>query len=114
MNIRRARLRSLVDEPSRAIVDGFSLVFNLFLEVGRKVETLSRENGNNNARALSQGDAQIAFDNAIIALHDLVGSIEQSPEHTTHLENPALAASCLKLSVSLMNNLQEIQRGEKT
>jgi hypothetical protein len=73
MNICRERLRSLVDEPSRAILDVFPLVFKQFLEVGCKVETLSRENGNNKARALSQGDAQIAFDNAIIALHDLVG-----------------------------------------
>jgi signal transduction histidine kinase len=109
MNKHWKQLRALLDRNDKAILDGFMVTWQRFMEVDQRIQTLSRENGNNEARALSQGDARIAFDIAVTAL----STVDLTINNSSNLENPLLTVERAKLSSRLMNDIFEIQRGEK-
>ena len=79
----------------------------------RRVQILTRENGNNKAQALSQGAARIAFDATVIALDSLMDSVDLAFKQAMNLEAGVLSLDRIKLPIRLMNDLLEIQRGEK-
>ena len=107
------RLRELLEGDSLVFLDGFWLVWEQFLAVDRRVQILTRENGNNKAQALSQGAARIAFDATVIALDSLMDSVDLAFKQAMNLEAGVLSLDRIKLPIRLMNDLLEIQRGEK-
>jgi len=101
MKARREELRELVDDRGKNILDLFSVVWDQFLDVNRQVQELTRENGKNEARTLSQGDARISFDNTLDSLNYLVDRLGLQSAHFR------------ELALLVERNLVSLQRGEK-
>jgi len=113
MNKYWGKLRLLLDRDNKAIMDGFMVTWQQLLAVDRRIQALSKEGGNNKARALSQGDARIAFDLAVTALSRFSKAFDLTVNNLSNLENPSLIIDRVELSRSLMNDLFKTQRGEK-
>jgi signal transduction histidine kinase/CheY-like chemotaxis protein len=107
------KLRLLLDRDNKAIMDGFMVTWQQLLVVDRRIQALSKEGGNSKARALSQGDARIAFDLAVTALSRFSKAVDLTVNNLSNLENPSPIIDRAKLSRSLMNDLFKTQRGEK-
>jgi hypothetical protein len=114
MNKHWKQLRVLLSRKDKTILDGFKVTWRQFIEIDQRIQTLSRENGNNEARALSQGDARIAFDKAVTALSGLEKVVDLTLNNASNLESRPFVVEHRKLFSSLVNYFFRFKGQKKT
>jgi methyl-accepting chemotaxis protein len=113
MTDRRGRLRELIDDDGKVLLDQFSNTWDNYITVNTEVRTLARLNSNKIAAELSKGEARTAFDAASKAIRSLVERSDNALDNANTLESARLAADNIRLAARINRNLVEVQRDEK-
>jgi methyl-accepting chemotaxis protein len=113
MTDRRGRLRNLVDDDGKALLDKFSNLWNDYITVNTEIRELARLNSNKVAAELSSGEARTAFDAASKAIRALVERADSALDNASTLDSARLAADNIRIAARINRNLVEIQRDEK-
>jgi methyl-accepting chemotaxis protein len=113
MTERRIKLRALIDDDGKALLDQFSNLWDEYITINAEVRTLARLNSNKVAGKLSKGEAREAFDAASKEIRSLVELAENALNSSNKLDSVRLSADQIKLSARINRNLVEIHRDEK-
>jgi methyl-accepting chemotaxis protein len=113
MTERRVKLRALLDDGGKTILDQFSNTWDQYITVNAEVRALARLNSNKIAGDLSRGDARVAFDAASEEIRSFVERSENVLSFANTLDSALRAAEMIKISARINRNLVEIQRDEK-
>lgn len=113
MQSKRQQLRDLVDVDGQQKLDAFGEIWSQYQQTNRQVRDLARLNSNSRAKALSQGDARAAFDQAQLAINNMVDRFDEQIENANTTAAIKSLAKKQKLAAKISRNLVEIQRGEK-
>jgi methyl-accepting chemotaxis protein len=113
MTERRVKLRTLIDDDGKVLLDQFSDLWDKYITVNKQVRTLARLNSNKVAGELSKGPARTAFDAASTEIRSLVERADNALDKANTLDSARLAADNIRLSARINRNLVEIQRDEK-
>jgi methyl-accepting chemotaxis protein len=131
MEDKRIALRKLVGAEGKLKLDRFSLEWDEYLKINKKVRELARLNSNVRAMALSSGEARQAFDKAQHAMTKLVQRADENADafakkaddsgegsgssnaQTLVIANLVKTNLQAKLAAQINRNLVELQRGEK-
>lgn len=113
MRVSRDKLRELVDEEGKAILDEFTSLWDQYLEVHDEVVRLGMLNSNVRARELSQGEARLAYEQAEANLLEIVDSNESQISRLNDVRLLKVKAKKGSLATKISKNLVEMQRGEK-
>jgi methyl-accepting chemotaxis protein len=110
---RRAKLRALVDDDGKVLLDQFSNIWDKYITINSEVRSLARLNSNKVAAKLSKGEARTAFDAASKEAQSFVARTGNTLDSANTLDSVRLAADKIRLTTSINRNLVEIQRDEK-
>ncbi|MGK0406063.1 MAG: methyl-accepting chemotaxis protein [Oleispira sp.] len=113
MTDRRVKLRALVDDDGKVLLDQFSNLWDEYITINTEVRTLARLNSNKVAAKLSKGEARTAFDAASKEVRSFVERADNALDSAKTLDSVRLAADKIRLSARINRNLVEIQRDEK-
>jgi methyl-accepting chemotaxis protein len=113
MNDRRIKLRALVDDDGKVLLDQFSNLWDEYITINTEVRTLARLNSNKVAADISKGEARTAFDAASKEVRSFVERADNALDSAKTLDSVRLAADKIRLSARINRNLVEIQRDEK-
>jgi methyl-accepting chemotaxis protein len=113
MTDRRTRLRVLIDDDGKLLLDKFSNLWDDYITVNTEVRALARLNSNKVATDLSTGEARTAFDAASGEIRSLVERADNALDEAKTLETALSAADNIRLAARINRNLVEIQRDEK-
>jgi methyl-accepting chemotaxis protein len=113
MTDRRVKLRALVDDDGKVLLDQFSNLWDEYITINTEVRTLARLNSNRVAAKLSKGEARTAFDAASKEVRSFVERADNALDSAKTLDSVRLAADKIRLSARINRNLVEIQRDEK-
>ncbi|HCM48871.1 MAG TPA: hypothetical protein DIS98_15720 [Colwellia sp.] len=113
MTERRVKLRTLIDDDGKVLLDQFSDLWDKYITINKEVRTLARLNSNKVAGELSKGPARTAFDAASTEIRSLVERADNALDKANNLDSSRLAADNIRLSARINRNLVEIQRDEK-
>jgi methyl-accepting chemotaxis protein len=113
MTERRVKLRTLIDDDGKVILDQFSNIWDEYITINAEIRKLARLNSNKIAGELSKGEARAAFDAASKEVRALVEISDNALDSAKTLDSVRLAADKIRLSARINRNLVEIQRDEK-
>jgi methyl-accepting chemotaxis protein len=113
MTERRVKLRGLIDDDGKVLLDKFSNLWDEYITINTEVRALARLNSNKVAGELSRSEARTAFDAASNEIRALVGRADNALDKANTLESARLAADNIRLAARINRNLVEIQRDEK-
>jgi methyl-accepting chemotaxis protein len=113
MTERRSKLRELIDDDGKVLLDQFSNLWDNYIIINTEVRELARLNSNKVAADLSKGEARTAFDAASNEIRSLVERGDNALDKANKLESAILAADNIRLAARINRNLVEIQRDEK-
>jgi methyl-accepting chemotaxis protein len=113
MTERRIKLRALIDNDGKVLLDQFSNIWDKYIRINTEVRALARLNSNKVAGKLSKGEARTAFDAASKEVRSFVERAENALDSANTLDSVRLAADKVKLLARINRNLVEIQRDEK-
>jgi methyl-accepting chemotaxis protein len=113
MTERRVKLRGLIDDDGKVLLDKFSNLWDEYITINTEVRALARLNSNKIAGELSRSEARTAFDAASNEIRALVGRADNALDKANTLESARLAADNIRLAARINRNLVEIQRDEK-
>jgi methyl-accepting chemotaxis protein len=113
MTERRVKLRGLIDDDGKVLLDKFSNLWDEYITINTEVRALARLNSNKIAGELSRSEARTAFDAASNEIRALVGRADNALDKANTLESARLAADKIRLAARINRNLVEIQRDEK-
>jgi methyl-accepting chemotaxis protein len=111
MQVKREKLRKLVGDAGKEKLDQFASTWDEYLEVNEESRQLSRLNSNVRAKALSTGDARVAFDKAQLKMAILVKKADDDGTKFGHFADDA--ATKVKLAARIRQDLLSISRAEK-
>jgi methyl-accepting chemotaxis protein len=113
MTERRVKLRELIDDDGKLLLDQFSNLWDNYIIINTEVRTLARLNSNKVAADLSRGEARTAFDAASNEIRSLVERADNTLDAANTLDSALRAADNIRLSARINRNLVEVQRDEK-
>ncbi|MFT5815699.1 MAG: methyl-accepting chemotaxis protein [Psychroserpens sp.] len=113
MTERRFKLRQMIDDDGKVLLDKFSNIWDNYIIVNAEVRTLARLNSNKIATDLSKDEARTAFDAASNEIRSLVERADNDLDTAKKLETALTAADSIRLAARINRNLVEIQRDEK-
>jgi methyl-accepting chemotaxis protein len=113
MRDRREALRDLVDDEGKGMLDQFADHWDEYLAVNDEVRRLARLNSNTRAKALSQGSAREAFEEAAAIMALVVNRNDAEAASATTVSDLRVASDRIRLAARINRNLVEVQRGEK-
>jgi methyl-accepting chemotaxis protein len=109
----RVKLRALVDDDGKVLLDQFSNIWDRYITINTEVRSLARLNSNKVATTLSKNEARAAFDAASKEAQSFVERTGNALDSANTLDSVRLAANKIRLTTSINRNLVEIQRDEK-
>jgi methyl-accepting chemotaxis protein len=109
----RVKLRALVDDDGKVLLDQFSNIWDRYITINTEVRSLARLNSNKVATTLSKNEARAAFDAASKEAQSFVERTGNALDSANTLDSVRLAADKIRLTTSINRNLVEIQRDEK-
>ena len=113
MTERLTKLRVLLDARGVSTLDQFGTTWSQYMKVNGKVRALARLNSNKVAQKLSQNEVRVAYEEASVAIIDIVERNDLSLASVTNLVEARLVSERIKLATRINRNLVEIQRDEK-
>ena len=113
MTERRVKLRELIDDDGKLLLDQFSNLWDNYIIINTEVRTLARLNSNKIATDLSKGEARTAFDAASNEIRSLVERAGNTLDAANTLDSARRAADNIRLAARINRNLVEVQRDEK-
>ena len=113
MTERLTKLRVLLDARGVSTLDQFGTTWSEYMKVNGKVRALARLNSNKVAQKLSQNEVRVAYEEASVAIIDIVERNDLSLASVTNLVEARLVSERIKLATRINRNLVEIQRDEK-
>lgn len=113
MSERRDKLRRLLDDDGKLLLDQFANTWNDYIKVNSEVRTLARLNSNKIAANLSKGEAREAYERASVAIISIVERNGRALNSVSTLSDSLLVAERIKLAARINRNLVEMQRDEK-
>ncbi len=113
MKDRQENLKNLSDEQGKGLLDQFGTVWDDFMGVHKQVKELAFLNSNVKAKALSQGSAREAYDQAAAAIANIVQKNKAAIDSNLNAAALKDLAHKINLAAEVDRNLLEIQRAEK-
>jgi methyl-accepting chemotaxis protein len=113
MSERRVKLRALIDDDGKVLLDQFSNIWDQYVTINTEIRTLARLNSNHVAEKLSKGEARAAFDAASKEIGSMVERAENDLDSAKTIDSVVIAADIIKFSAHINRNLVEIGRDEK-
>jgi methyl-accepting chemotaxis protein len=113
MTERRNRLRELLDDDGKVLLDQFASTWDKYITVNTEIRALARLNSNKVAAALSQGEARLAYDGASNLVRSFVERADNVLDSANSIDDVRVAADRIRLAARINRNLVEIQRDEK-
>jgi len=109
----RNKLRLLVDENGKRLLDKFTETWNGYLTHNKKLREAARLNSNVRAKNISQNKGRVAYDRAAATMTEIVNLNDLASEKAKDLDSLKKITVKIKLGARINRNLVEIQRAEK-
>ncbi len=113
MTERRDKLKRLLDDDGKLLLDQFANTWDAYIKVNSEVRTLARLNSNKIAAHLSTEEAREAYERTSAAIISIVDRNDRALNSVTTLSDALLVAERIKLAARINRNLVEMQRDEK-
>jgi len=113
MGKRLTKLRALLDDDGKRILDKFVNTWDQYIKTNTEVRKLARLNSNKVAGKLSRDEARLAYETASKAIIAIVDRNDLALTSVKRLVDAQLVAERIKLAARINRNLVEIQRDEK-
>ena len=113
MTERRDKLKRLLDDDGKLLLDQFANTWDAYIKVNSEVRTLARLNSNKIAAHLSKEEAREAYERTSAAIISIVDRNDRALNSVTTLSDALLVAERIKLAARINRNLVEMQRDEK-
>ena len=110
---RRNKLKSLLDDDGKLLLEQFATSWDEYIKVNTKVRGFARLNSNAVATKLSKGEANEAYKKASAAIFDIAERNNTVLDNADNAMELRSAAARIKLAARINRNLVEIQRDEK-